>query len=262
MMPLSSTLSCHFQCCLPLVSLLWVACSSSGDTVVQTHHERFDSTAWLCQNQHAGCSLVMLACAAFCSATGTVSSSGCLSYLVSFFCMLSNVHYGREGVCMWCMAYTCKCTLIMIRPCIIAIAQAPPCSVHRPCMSAIHTCHGMLCYRHLCMHTYTNAISRACTHVCTGNGANMAFVDAWQLALQLTSPEHLTLEEAIAAYDAESAPRCTAAVQGGSANIARWHRQGFAYHITLVVYFLLGRLLQGLAYFGMFGPKQTSKGSA
>jgi len=100
------------------------------------------------------------------------------------------------------------------------------------------------------------------THVCTGNGANMAFVDAWQLALQLTSPEHLTLEEAIAAYDAESAPRCTAAVQEGSANIARWHRQGFAHHMTLVVYFLLGRLLQVLVYLGLFGSKQTSKGSA
>ncbi len=100
------------------------------------------------------------------------------------------------------------------------------------------------------------------THVCTGNGANMAFVDAWQLALQLTSPHHLTLEAAIAAYDAESAPRCTAAVQGGSATIARWHRQGFAYHVTLVVYFLLGKLLQALVYLGLFGSKQTSQGSA
>lgn len=111
------------------------------------------------------------------------------------------------------------------------------------------------------MHAYTiHAITQVCTHVCTGNGANMAFVDAWQLALQLTSPDHLTLEEAIAAYDAESAPRCTAAVHGGSANIARWHRQGFAYHMTLVVYFLLGRLLQVLVYFGLLGSKQTSKG--
>lgn len=96
----------------------------------------------------------------------------------------------------------------------------------------------------------------------SGNGANMAFVDAWQLALHLISPHHLTLEAAIAAYNAESAPRCTAAVQGGSANIARWHRQGFAYHMTLVVYFLLGRLLQGLVFLGLFGSKQTSKGSA
>ena len=110
------------------------------------------------------------------------------------------------------------------------------------------------------MHTYH--MTQVFTHVCTGNGANMAFVDAWQLALHLISPHHLTLEAAIAAYDAESAPRCTAAVQGGSANIARWHRQGFAYHMTLVVYFLLGRLLQGLVFLGLFGSKQTSKGGA
>lgn len=90
----------------------------------------------------------------------------------------------------------------------------------------------------------------------------MAFVDAWQLALQLTSPKHQTLEEAIAAYDAEAAPRCTAAVQEGSANIARWHREGLAYHVQMVVYFLLGRLLQGLVYFGMIGSKQTSKARA
>ena len=98
--------------------------------------------------------------------------------------------------------------------------------------------------------------------VCTGNGANMAFVDAWQLALQLTKHKLETLEEAIAEFDAEAAPRCTAAVQEGSANIARWHRNGLAYHVQMVVYYLLGRLLLGLVYFGMFGSKQTSKARA
>ncbi len=62
----------------------------------------FILTASLCQHHSglSGYSLDMHVCAALCSAVGVVTSSGCLSYLVRFFCMLSNVHCGHGEGCI------------------------------------------------------------------------------------------------------------------------------------------------------------------
>lgn len=77
-----------------------------------------------------------------------------------------------------------------------------------------------------------------------GNGANMAFMDAWQLAQQLTNPQHLTLADCVSAYDAESAPRSTAALREGSFNIRMWHRTGLGHYGLIAVIYVISRVVQ------------------
>ena len=81
-----------------------------------------------------------------------------------------------------------------------------------------------------------------------GNGANMAFCDAWQLAQQLTDPRHATLHQAVAAFDAESGPRSSQAVTRGSKLLELCHQQGIRY--WLVRAFLgVFRILMGASSF-------------
>ena len=81
----------------------------------------------------------------------------------------------------------------------------------------------------------------------------MALNDAWQLAQQLVSPKHSSLDEVIAAYDAESGPRSTTAVQGGRRMVGTCHRQGWQYRLTLASLWLVGWLMQ-LTGWWLAGP--------
>lgn len=61
----------------------------------------------------------------------------------------------------------------------------------------------------------------------SGNGANMALVDGYNLAEQLVNPKHLTIDDAINAFEAEMIPRVNAVIQQGRSTIEWAHAQGF-----------------------------------
>ena len=75
-----------------------------------------------------------------------------------------------------------------------------------------------------------------------GNGANMAFSDAWSLAQQLTDPSHKTLQAAVTAYDAEAIPRSTKAVEAGKGVISMIHSTGIRYVLTCMLFWVMGTL--------------------
>lgn len=77
-----------------------------------------------------------------------------------------------------------------------------------------------------------------------GNGANMALGDARQLVEQLCSSEHTSLAGTIAAYDAESAPRSTAALTMGRRIIAGCHTQGWHFALTVALMLLMGTVVR------------------
>ena len=77
-----------------------------------------------------------------------------------------------------------------------------------------------------------------------GNGANMAFMDGWELAHQLASPSNQTLADAVSAYDAESAPRSAAAVKEGSRNIWLWHQKGIGHYAIISLIAVAGFLFK------------------
>ena len=78
---------------------------------------------------------------------------------------------------------------------------------------------------------------------CTGNGANMAMVDAWELAQQLLSPDNSTLAEAVAKYDAESGPRSTQALMMGRRAIEASHQTGLRHLFSISFMWCLGLVI-------------------
>ena len=77
-----------------------------------------------------------------------------------------------------------------------------------------------------------------------GNGANMAFCDAMQLAEQLTDPGNATLAAAVAAYDAESGPRSLGPLEAGERNMAVAHQRGIRRSLVVAALWLLGCVLR------------------
>ena len=76
----------------------------------------------------------------------------------------------------------------------------------------------------------------------------MAMGDALQLAQQLTNSGNASLVDAVAAYDAESAPRSTAAVQMGRRIVAGCHKHGWRYKMTVALMWGMGRLMDVLMW--------------
>lgn len=72
----------------------------------------------------------------------------------------------------------------------------------------------------------------------------MAFCDAIQLAQQLTDSRHATLQEAVAAYDAESGPRSRDAVLAGRRNMALVHTRGLQRLLILSGIWLVGSVVR------------------
>lgn len=91
-----------------------------------------------------------------------------------------------------------------------------------------------------------------CLHPMTpfsGNGANMAFCDAWQLAQQLMDPSHATLDEAVIAFDAEAGPRSTQALSRGTHLMSLCHQQGIR-HWLIRGLICIVRVIMGASSFG------------
>lgn len=82
-----------------------------------------------------------------------------------------------------------------------------------------------------------------------GNGANMAFCDAWQLAQQLMDPSHATLDEAVIAFDAEAGPRSTQALSRGTHLMSLCHQQGIR-HWLIRGLICIVRVIMGASSFG------------
>ncbi|MDZ4095663.1 MAG: FAD-dependent monooxygenase [Paracoccaceae bacterium] len=76
-------------------------------------------------------------------------------------------------------------------------------------------------------------------------GANMALEDAWVLARHLSGP--LGLREALAAYQAARAPRCTRIVEAANANARAYHLGGPLRDLAHMGLKLGGKLAPGLA---------------
>lgn len=77
----------------------------------------------------------------------------------------------------------------------------------------------------------------------------MAFCDAWQLAQQLTDPGHASLDEAVAAFDAEASPRSSQALSRGTHLLALCHQQGIKYWLVRALVCLV-RAVMGTSSFG------------
>ena len=76
----------------------------------------------------------------------------------------------------------------------------------------------------------------------------MAFSDARQLAKELTDPSHATLNQAIAAFDAETGPRSSQALNKGSKLLAICHQQGIRYWLVQA-FIRVFRIIMGASSF-------------
>src|SRR5699024_1673821 len=75
-----------------------------------------------------------------------------------------------------------------------------------------------------------------------GNGANMALLDGWELAEQLTKGG--TVSAAVDAYDEKSTPRSAAAVRQSHWSISALHATGMKLLMYRVMFQLLGLYLR------------------
>ncbi len=76
-----------------------------------------------------------------------------------------------------------------------------------------------------------------------GSGANMALVDAWELAQQLVSNRHNSTQAAIAEFTARGAARSTAAINGSHRVITMAHSQGLTKLLFVGFFKIMGSLL-------------------
>ena len=84
-----------------------------------------------------------------------------------------------------------------------------------------------------------------------GSGANMALVDAWELAQQLVTGRHTCIQEAIDAYATHAAPRSEKAISGSHRIIALAHAQGFTKLLIVLLLKILGTVM-GMSSVGLF----------
>lgn len=70
----------------------------------------------------------------------------------------------------------------------------------------------------------------------------MAFMDSWQLAEQLANPQNKSLADAVSAYNAESGPRCSAAINEGGKNTRMWHRTVLGHYWTIALFLFFSQV--------------------
>ena len=83
-----------------------------------------------------------------------------------------------------------------------------------------------------------------------GSGANMALVDAWELAQQLVTGRHTCIQEAIDKCAIRAAPRSEKAISGSHRIIALAHAQGFTKLLIVLLLKILGTIM-GMSSLGL-----------